>query len=895
MSSMQIALVLTAINNMGGTLRTVRSQVSELGATYDGLRQKAQQMRDIRNSGLQDVAAGAAMILPIEHAVRSAGELEYAMKKLEIASYDATVPAKEQKKQLEQLKAQAVELGAASAFSSREAADGMTELIRSGMGVQDVLDGGAKAAIYLAQTAEVAPNVAASSIANLSNMFGVAGDQLLQVADDVNRASNASAAGVQEIMYGMQLAGKSAHTLGLNVKETSLLLGTLYNQGIGNMSGSALNNLLLSLTNVKGQAGEAKAKLGMLSSGSFEKKKDGSYQIVKGEGSVFDESGQIKSAKALVDTVRQAFKSSGLDIKDIVDANGNLLPEDQLAQISATKRKLSETLALFKDAFGEEGMRAAIALAAEGKGSYEATADAAQRALDIQEQVKELQGTMLGLFEQISGAWETFNASSGGVVVDEVKQMAKGALAWLDVAARWVAMHPELTKNIMKTVAALAGLKIAMGAAKIIFGMTMGPIFSMGAGLIRFGKYAGDAAQAFKFFRSAGNGVFGAGLKALFKDFPRIQQLIQVTGNGMTWLGRTAWSGFMFVVRGAGPGLAAVGRYAAQGAVFLARQTAAIARNVAMVVAQRAVWIGQLAVMGAVRVGMLAWTAAQWALNVAMSANPIGLIVIGIAALVAGVIWAWKNVDWFRNGVIGAFHMVSNAIQGVITWFGNLNGWVQTAIAIFAPFIGIPLMIITHWDEIKTFFSNLPGQIMGFLSDLPTQALDWGKNLVTMLGDGIANGVKYVKDKVVGVADTIKNFLGFGSPTKMGPGSRSDRWAPNMMNMFAGGIDQGIPYVARSAQAVAERLRSGLSGIRVPVPAMAVAGSSPLGRSTAYQADKTLIRRQQGGQINNDYRIEVNINAKDAKEAEVGVRRAIEDKYIASRGAKRMVWQGGEG
>ncbi len=43
--------------------------------------------------------------------------------------------------------------------------------------------------------------------------------------------------------------------------------------------------------------------------------------------------------------------------------------------------------------------------------------------------------------------------------------------------------------------------------------------------------------------------------------------------------------------------------------------------------------------------------AAQWLLNAAMSANPIGIIVLALAALTAGIVWAWNNVDWFREGL----------------------------------------------------------------------------------------------------------------------------------------------------------------------------------------------------------------------------------------------------
>ncbi len=42
-------------------------------------------------------------------------------------------------------------------------------------------------------------------------------------------------------------------------------------------------------------------------------------------------------------------------------------------------------------------------------------------------------------------------------------------------------------------------------------------------------------------------------------------------------------------------------------------------------------------------------TAAQWLWNVAMDANPIALIIIGIAALVAAIIWIATKTTWFQT------------------------------------------------------------------------------------------------------------------------------------------------------------------------------------------------------------------------------------------------------
>ena len=58
------------------------------------------------------------------------------------------------------------------------------------------------------------------------------------------------------------------------------------------------------------------------------------------------------------------------------------------------------------------------------------------------------------------------------------------------------------------------------------------------------------------------------------------------------------------------------------------------------------------AVMGIVTAATRIWTGVQWLLNVAMSANPISLIIIGIAALVAAVVYCWNKFAGFRAFIL---------------------------------------------------------------------------------------------------------------------------------------------------------------------------------------------------------------------------------------------------
>ena len=79
-----------------------------------------------------------------------------------------------------------------------------------------------------------------------------------------------------------------------------------------------------------------------------------------------------------------------------------------------------------------------------------------------------------------------------------------------------------------------------------------------------------------------------------------------------------------------------------------------------------------LAINGALKAWKAATTAmaaVQVVLNAVMAANPIGLVVVAIAAIVAGLILAYQNVGWFKDFVDQAFAAVGAAVQAAAQWF----------------------------------------------------------------------------------------------------------------------------------------------------------------------------------------------------------------------------------
>lgn len=104
-------------------------------------------------------------------------------------------------------------------------------------------------------------------------------------------------------------------------------------------------------------------------------------------------------------------------------------------------------------------------------------------------------------------------------------------------------------------------------------------------------------------------------------------------------------------------------------------------------------------------------------------------------------------------------------------------------------------------DGIGSAFSSLieiGGTIIskvgeGFTGTI-SSALDWGKDLVSNFIDGIKEKWEALKDTVKGVANSVKDFLGFSEP-KEGPLSNFHTYAPDMMQLFAQGIKENESVV----------------------------------------------------------------------------------------------------
>jgi hypothetical protein len=154
-------------------------------------------------------------------------------------------------------------------------------------------------------------------------------------------------------------------------------------------------------------------------------------------------------------------------------------------------------------------------------------------------------------------------------------------------------------------------------------------------------------------------------------------------------------------------------------------------------------------------------TAAWTELNLAMDANPIGVVVLALTALVGGLIYAYTHVKWFRT-----------AVQDAWKWIKS--NW-PLLVGIFALPLAPIILLITHFKQVKTavtdavnwvikefgrmvkFIDGLPGRIGGAIKHIPVIGG------LLHAGGSLVGGISH------GIGSVLGGLQGGGPVTQSGP------------------------------------------------------------------------------------------------------------------------------
>lgn len=150
------------------------------------------------------------------------------------------------------------------------------------------------------------------------------------------------------------------------------------------------------------------------------------------------------------------------------------------------------------------------------------------------------------------------------------------------------------------------------------------------------------------------------------------------------------------------------------------------------------------------KTALAGWTAAQWLLNGAMNANPIALLIIGIAALIAIVVVIIMN--WSK---IASFFQ---------TLWSNITKWFSDA------WKNIVDGAVVGLAALMRFFSGVPAAIIGFYAGIGKWLWDAGANLIHGLINGAGSILKDIGNFFLNllpgwIVGPFKAAMGIHSPS----------------------------------------------------------------------------------------------------------------------------------
>jgi TP901 family phage tail tape measure protein len=348
---------------------------------------------------------------------------------------------------------------------------------------------------------------------------------------------------------------------------------------------------------------------------------------------------------------------------------------------------------------------------------------------------EDAEGTMLKFLEAVKRSKDPMrelNAIIGEGFADDTAKLVNGldeyrkALGLIgDQANSAGSMEGEYAARAETTANSITLLKNAAARLGIILGSTVLPGITAVAG--RLVAVLDPVSQLAAAFPGVTTAVFGlaAGLATGKVAFLGVRYAASVVSDTLT-VGKIVFSALTATVQGnniamlrhravsyasaAAAKVQAAGQWACNTAMAAARSryvtgTAAMIRH------------GVVSAALALKTGVV--TAAQWALNAAMAANPLGLVVVAVAAVAAGFIALYRNSETFRNGV----DAVCSAVAGFFTalWDGIKTAastvWNAVSTVIASPIEGIK----SAWGGITGFFGSLWSGIV----DAAKAPFDW--------------------------------------------------------------------------------------------------------------------------------------------------------------------------
>lgn len=655
--------------------------------------------------------------------------------------------------ELDKMKRQAIELGAKTAFSAKEAAQGMENLASAGFQVNEIMDA-MPGVLDLAAVS--GGDVAASSEAMASSLraFGLEAGQAGHVADVFARAAADTNAETVDMAEAMKYVAPVAHSMGLSLEETAASIGIMADAGIkGSQAGTTLRGALSRIA---------------------------------------------KPTKAMVKSMDQLGVS-------FYDANGKMIPlREQIAQLKTATAGLTqeERNRHLVTLYGQNSLSGMLALLDAGPEKLDKMTNALINSDGAAREMAEtMQDNLASKIEQMGGAFE-----SAAIVIQQILEPALTKV--VGGITKLIEAFLNMSPVGQKMVVIFAGMVAALGPLLLIAGTVMTTMVKLRIAM----QFLGPA-----FMGTMGTiALVVAAFYALVAVFMIAYTKSEKFRNFIDSLAPAIKKGLGVAVEWATEKLKVLWEWLQKAAEKVKEFGSAISSKVANTLQQFGINLGQagssigsfissgLERLGGAfgKVGGVMSIAASVLTKVGLAffgiTGPLGLVI----SLVVSFLTAWARTGELNaDGITQVFDNLTSTIQGAADAINQyLPIFVQKGTEILVKLIegianAIPGVVSVISQVIETLVSTLS-------SILPT-IIQAGVQILTALINGIAQALPTIIQAAIQIIMALFNGLIQALPTIISA-------AIQIIQALIQGLVEALPAIIEAALQIITGLVQGL-------------------------------------------------------------------------------------
>jgi TP901 family phage tail tape measure protein len=356
--------------------------------------------------GKASAVLGGALVAGAVLAVKSFMEFDSAMAAVKASTHETAA-------NMDLLREAAINAGADTAFSAKEAAQGIDELAKAGVSTKDILGGGLAGALSLAAAGSLEVGDAAEIAATALTQFKLSGQDIPHLADLLAAGAGKAQGSVEDIGNALKQSGLVASQFGLSVEDTTGTLAAFASAGLtGSDSGTSFKTMLLSLANPAAKTQSLMSELGI---------------------SAYDAQDKFVGITNLAEQLKTKLGGLGQAQRDAA-----------LAQI-----------------FGTDAIRGANVLYEQGAAGIQGWIEKVNEAGYAAVTASIKQDTLAGDLEKLGGSFDSVLIKGGGAAAEALRGIVQGAEGLVDAIGK----IPGPVLNAAVGIAGVTGGALLLGGA----------------------------------------------------------------------------------------------------------------------------------------------------------------------------------------------------------------------------------------------------------------------------------------------------------------------------------------------------------------------------------------------------------------------------------------------